>query len=136
MHILIQSLSQWKGRRVSQRFFEEKGFSIHRKWQDQMVEFCAEEGSVALDRYWDEYAAEYVGAAGRCNPDARKVPLEHGYRSRYLDELAAASRLPREPFPSPPLLKCLFEYEKKIRVDNDFARSQTLRFEHLKGPEI
>jgi hypothetical protein len=135
-HILIQSLSRWEGREKCQRSFEEKGFSVHRKWQDRMVEFCGEGGSAELDHYWDEYAAEVVASAGKCHPDGRKLLPEPGYRSAYLDQMAAVSKLPREPFTAPPLLESVFEYEKKIACDSEFSRLETSRFESLKESEI
>lgn len=109
---------------------------VHRKWQERLVEFCGEEGSTELDHYWDEYAAEVVGSAGKCHPDGRKLLPAHGYRSPYLDGLAATSKLPREPFTAPPLIKCVFEYEKTVFLDRDFARSEGRRFESSKDSEI
>jgi hypothetical protein len=135
-HALLGVVSTWRGRQVTQSALEERGFSLPRKWQETMIDFCGPECAVALNRYWDEVAAEVVCSAGKVNPDARKFLIEPGYRSSYLDELATKRDFGEPPYRFPPLLKCLYEYVRKSHRDRAFLDRQTSYFESLKDGEI
>jgi hypothetical protein len=132
---LLQKLSRWQGRGAVQSAFELRGFSLPRIWQERMIQFCGLENAVELNRYWDEVAAETISSAGKGDPKQRKFLVEPGYRSSYLDELAAKMNFAEPPFRYPPLLKGLHEYLKKYS-DRTFAPKESAFFESIKEPEI
>ena len=101
-----------------------------------MIDFCGDENAVVLNRYWDEVAAEVFCSAGKVNPDSRKFIVEPGYRSAYLDELAAKMDFSEAPYRHPPLARCLFEYVKRTRCDRTFIDNEISHFEMLKKEEI
>lgn len=133
---LIQALSTWRGREAVQRAIEDKGFLVHRRWQERIASCCGAEHADELTRYWDECAAEFVRCAGKVHSDARWFGVEPAYRSSYLDELAANGDFATASYRYPPLLKCVYEYINKLKSDRGFLDSETSYFESLKVQEI
>jgi len=135
-HLLLDLLSKWPGRRATEALLEAKGFSLHRSWQQYMVDLCGPENEAVLHRYWDEYAAEYVGAAGRISPHHRTYPPQPTYRSAYLDELAAAATFAEGRYRNLAFPRCVYEYIRRMFTDRAFVDAERNKFESLKEPEI
>jgi hypothetical protein len=129
---LLQSLSRWPGRRATQAAIEQRGFLLHRGWQERTIDFCGR-NDAELEQYWDEFATEWVSCAGHCNPDARVFPIAPIYRSSHLDELVARMDFADPSYRGPPL-RCLYEY-KRAHHDRAFVSNETAYFE-LKELEI
>jgi hypothetical protein len=132
---LLQSLSKWPGRRATESAIEQRGFFLHRKWQERMIDSCGKDGA-ELDRYWDEFATEWVCCAGQGRPNARRFAVEPTYRSSYLDGLAAKMDFAEPPYRYPPLLRCLYEYHRRTNSDRAFLEEELAHFEALKELEI
>lgn len=131
-HALLDELSRWAGRRPIQTAFETRGFLVHKSWQTRAIQFCGGEKSSLLNRYWDEVAMETIGCAGQGDPNARCFGIQPKYRSAFLDELAAKVDFAEPPFRSFPLIKCLFEYRKKLTYDREFLFDEAAFFGNLK----
>jgi len=131
---LLQSLGRWPGRPVIQATLERRGFLLHRKWQERIIQFCGN-GTTELDRYWDECASEWICCAGRANPNARTFSVGPSYRSAYLDGLAAKVDFAEPPYRFPALLKDLYEYKKAFK-DRSFVENERKHFETLKQQEF
>jgi hypothetical protein len=128
-------LAHWTGREPTQRAFEAIGFSLHKAWQNEIVQFCGEQQSDLINRYWDEVAIETMQSLGQGAPDKRAFAIQPKYRSTFLDELFAARDFVEPRFPSPPLVKCLFEHERKVLSDREFAKSRIAFFSSLQKQE-
>lgn len=123
-HPLLRSLANWPGRGPTQRAFEAHRFGVHKAWQDRVIKFCGQEQSSLITRYWDEVASETIQCLGKGVPDQRKFVIPPNDRSAFLDELFAARDFLEPKYPSPSLIKCLFEYEKSILLDRQFAEAE------------
>jgi hypothetical protein len=123
-HPLLDTLANWTGRGPTQRAFETLGFSIHKAWQNEIIQFCGEQQSDLLNRYWDEVAVETMQSLGRGAPDQRAFVVQPKYRSAFLDELFASRDFVEPNYPSPPLVKGLFEHDKKVLLDREFRESR------------
>lgn len=134
-HPLLRTLAKWQGRGPTQRSFEALGFSLHKAWQNRMLNFCGEQRSLLINRYWDEVAIETMLSLGQGDPDQRVFAIKPEYRSALLDELFAARDFVELPFRYPPLVKCLFEYSKKIYVDLAFREQEMTFFRNLQNTE-
>lgn len=132
---LLRIVATWPGRGPTQLAFEARGFALHRAWQDRVIEFCGQEQSCLLNRYWDEVAQETVLCLGRGVPDTRVFVIQPSHRSKFLDELFTARDFLEPEYPSPPLIKCLFEYEKRILRDAEFRESERAVFVDLQKAE-
>jgi hypothetical protein len=133
--LLLRALLTWAGREKTQSSFEAKGFLAHRKWQERVVDFCgAAHAAAEVNRYWDEVSREIVCSAGKCAPQIRKFSVEPGYRSSYLDELAARKEFAHPELRYPPLLKCLYEYVRESGSVN-YVANETTFFENPKLDE-
>jgi hypothetical protein len=119
-HPLLDAVSKWPGRGPTQRAFEALGFSLHRVWQDEIIQFCGEQQSELVNRYWDEVAMETMQSLGKCDSDERYFAVQPQYRSTFLDELFAARQPVEPPYRGPPLVTCLLEHIKKIDTDREF----------------
>jgi hypothetical protein len=135
-HALIEALATWPGRKATETVLDERGFSVHRAWQDRIIQFCVAETAETIHRYWNEVAQEYVTSAGKCNPDTRRFLVEPSYRSSYLDELATKVDFAEPPFRYPPLIKCIFEYNKKSYSDRAFFSNDVAAVEQYKESEF
>jgi hypothetical protein len=133
--VLLDVLSRWAGRRVAQTAFEARGFLVHRSWQARAIQFCGEEKLNLINRYWDEVAMETISCVGQGDPNARIFVIQPKYRSPFLDELFARADFAELPFRSFPLIKCLFEYRKKLTYDREFLFDEIAFFENLKNLE-
>jgi len=134
-HPLLHAVANWPGRRPTQLRFEALGFSIHKAWQEEIIQFCGEQQSPLLNRYWDEVAIETMQSLGQGAPDQRAFVIQPQYRSVFLDELFAA-RAPIEPaYPSPPLVRCVFEHFKKVYLDAEFREQRVAFFSGLQKAE-
>lgn len=134
-HPLLRALAGWPGRAPTQRTFEALGFSIHRAWQNEIIQFCGEQQSNLLNRYWDEVAIETMQSLGQGDPDQRTFVIQPQYRSAFLDELFAARDIVEPPFRYPPLVKCLLEHYKKVWLDREFRENRVAVFSHLQQAE-
>jgi hypothetical protein len=134
-HALLDVLSAWHGRRTVQTAFEARGFLVHKSWQTRVIALCGEEKRDLLNRYWDEVAMETIACVGQGDPQARIFAVQPKYRSPFLDELAAKADFAEPPFRSFPLIKCLFEYRKRLIYDREFLFDETAFFENLKSLE-
>ncbi len=132
---LIQFLSTWVGRQATQNAFEARGFRVHRTWQEREINFCGKEHAVEINRYWDEFAQETVCSAGKAAPNLRKFGVEPGYRSSYLDELAAKKDFVDSVITDAPLVRCLYEHLKRAFSDIEFCLNEASFFENLKEHE-
>lgn len=134
-HPLLRAVARWPGRGPTQLAFETLGFTIHRESQNEIIQFCGEQQSQLINRYWDEIALETMQCLGRCNPDQRWFDTQPEYRSAFLDELFAA-RAPIElPYRNPPLVRCLLEHIKKTSSDREFNEKRVALFTGLKKAE-
>lgn len=134
-HPLLRAVAGWPGRGPTQRAFEALGFSVHRAWQNELIQFCGEQQSNLLNRYWDEVAIETMQSLGQGSPDQRTFTIQPQYRSAFLDELCAARDFVEPKFPSPPLVKCLFEHHKKVWFDQEFREQRAAYFSRLQDAE-
>jgi len=132
---LLRALGGWPGRSPTQRAFEALGFSVHRAWQIELIQFCGEQQSNFLNRYWDEVAIETMQSLGKGNSDQRTFVIQPQYRSAFLDELFAARDIVEPQFPNPPLVKCLFEHFKKVWSDREFRENRVAFFSRLQEAE-
>jgi hypothetical protein len=135
-HPLLQTLASWTGRRPTQKAFEAIGFSIHNAWQDEIIQSCGKQRSDLINRYWDEVAIETMQSLGQGHSDARKFVIEPKYRSAFLDELSAIMDFADSRFRSPSLVKCLFEYHRKVFEDQDFRQRRVTFFADLRKAEV
>jgi hypothetical protein len=134
-HPLLRAVSKWPGRGATQLAFEALGFSVHRAAQNAIIQFCGEQQAQLLNRYWDEVAIETMQSLGQGNPDARAFVIQPNYRSALLDELFAARAPIEEPFRTPPLVRCLFEYSRKVYFDREFRENRVMFFDRLQKAE-
>lgn len=134
-HSLLRTVATWPGRGPTQLAFEALGFSLHRARQNRIIQFCGEERSGLLNRYWDEIAKETMHSLGQAAPDEREFVIQPEYRSAFLDELFAQRDFIEPPFRYPPLVKCLFEYHKRIYLDREFRESEVVFFSNLRDSE-
>jgi hypothetical protein len=134
-HPLLRAVAKWPGRGPTQLAFEALGFSVHRASQNDILQFCGEEQAPLLNRYWDEVAIETMQSLGQGNPDQRRFVIQPEYRSAFLDELFAARAPIEEPFRSPPLVRCLFEYDKKVYLDREFCAKRVALFDLAQAAE-
>jgi hypothetical protein len=123
-HPLLNVMANWPGRVSTQLAFEARGFSVHRAWQNRMIEFCGEQQADLLNRYWDEVALETMRRAGKVISEMRYFGIEPKYRSAFLDELFAARDFLEPPFQVAPLIRCLFEHLKKTWFDAEFGNNE------------
>jgi hypothetical protein len=134
-HPLLRTVASWPGRGPAQLAFEALGFSIHRAWQNRIVQSCGEQQAHLLNRYWDEIALETMQSLGMGAPDQRAFGIQPEYSSAFLDDLFAARDFVEPPFVSPPLIKCLFERSKKIWFDAEFRDTENAFFDSLQAAE-
>ena len=134
-HPLLRAVGRWPGRVPTQIAFEALGFSLHRACQNEIIQFCGEQQSDMLNRYWDEVALETIQSLGRGYPDLRVFTIQPQYRSAFLDDLFAARAPIEEPFRSPPLIRCLFEHTKRIYLDTEFRQKRIAIFRSLRMAE-
>ncbi|WP_312017397.1 hypothetical protein [Bradyrhizobium sp. AUGA SZCCT0431] len=134
-HPLLRVVSKWPGRGPTQRAFEALGFSLHSVWQNEIIEFCGEQQSDMLNRYWDEVALETMLSIGKCDSDMRYFAIQPQYRSAFLDELFAARGPIEPPYQSPPLLKCLLEHHKRVWTDREFRENRSALFHRARAAE-
>jgi hypothetical protein len=134
-HPLLRAVASWPGRGPTQLAFEALGFSIHRARQNRIIQFCGDQQSDLLNRYWDEVATETMQSLGQGDPDERAFAIQPAYRSAFLDELFAARDFVELPFRYPPLVKCVFEYIKRIYLDREFRESEATFFRSLQNLE-
>jgi hypothetical protein len=134
-HPLLRAVATWPGRVPTQFAFEALGFSLHRVWQNEIIEFCGEHQSQLLNRYWDEVALETMQSIGKCHSDMRHFAFQPQYRSAFLDELFAARGPIEPPYRSPPLLKCLLEHHKKVWEDREFMENRSALFRRARAEE-
>jgi hypothetical protein len=133
-HPLLRTIASWPGRGPTQLAFEALGFSMHKAWQNRMIQFCGEQARL-LDQYWDDVALETMQSLGKGAPDQRAFVIQPKYRSAFLDELFAARDFVEPAFPSPPLIKCMFERSKKIWFDPKFRAREASFFDDLHSAE-
>ena len=126
-HPLLRAVANWPGRGPTQLAFEALGFSIHRARQNRIIQFCGDQQSDLFNRYWDEVAMETMQSLGQGDPDERAFAIRPAYRSAFLDELFAARDFVELPFRYPPLVKCMFEYIKRIYLDREFRERERQR---------
>ncbi|MBR1123026.1 hypothetical protein JQ628_15980 [Bradyrhizobium lablabi] len=134
-HPLLDAVSKWPGRGPTQRAFEALGFSLHKVWQDEIIQFCGEQQSGLINRYWDEVAMEAMRSMGQCDSDERYFAAQPRYRSSFLDELFAVRGPIEPPYRGPPLLGCLLEHIKKIDTDREFRERRNLAFKRAQASE-
>lgn len=134
-HPLLRAVATWLGRRPTQLAFEARDFALHRAWQDRVIEFCGQGQSCLLNRYWDEVAQETMQCLGRGVPDTRAFVIQPCQRSKFLDELFTARDFLEPEYPSPPLIKCLFEYDKRLLRDAEFRETERAVFVDLQRAE-
>jgi hypothetical protein len=134
-HPLLRAVASWPGRGPTQLAFEALGFTLHKAWQNRIIQFCGEQRSDLLHRYRDEIALETMQSLGQGAPDQRAFIIQPRYRSDFLDELFAASDFVEPRFPSPPLVKCLFDRFKKIYLDAEFRDNENVFFGLLRKAE-
>lgn len=134
-HPLLRAVAKWPGRGPTQLAFEALGFTIHRASQSEIIQFCGEQQSQLINRYWDESALETMQCLGQCNPDQRWFAIQPEYRSAFLDELFAARAPIEEPYRNPPLVRCLLEHIKKVYSDREFNEKRIALFSGLKTAE-
>jgi len=134
-HPLLLAIASWPGRSPTQLAFESLGFAIHKARQSRIIQFCGEQQSHLLNRYWDEVSLETMQSLGQGNPDTRGFVIQPRYRSVFLDELFAARDFVELPFRSPPLVKCLFDRTKKIYFDAEFRENEVAFFRQLQKLE-
>jgi hypothetical protein len=134
-HPLLSTVVRWPGRGPTQLAFEALGFAIHGVWQNRIIQFCGEQQSHLLNRYWDEVALETMQCLGQGAPDQRAFVIQPKYRSIFLDELFAARDFVEPTFRYPPLVKCLFDHAKKIYFDAAFREKEVVFFSDLQKAE-
>jgi hypothetical protein len=134
-HPLLRAVANWPGRGPTQLAFEALGFSIHRARQNRIIQFCGDQQSDLLNRYWDEVATETMQSLGQGDPDERAFAIQPAYRSAFLDELFAARDFVEPPVRSSPLVKCVFEYHKRIYLDPEFRENEVAFFSRLRNLE-
>jgi hypothetical protein len=132
---LLDFLATWRGRGATEAALEDRGFFIHRAWQQRIIDFGGGKEVDNLHRYWNEAAREFVSCAGRGHPDSRTFVVEPRYRSSYLDGLVASRDYASPLFRDPPLVKCVFEYYSRAKLDRSFLESEFSAIEALKGDE-
>jgi hypothetical protein len=130
-HPLLRTVASWPGRGPTQIAFDALGFTIHKARQNRIIQFCGEQQSHLLHRYWDEVALETMQSLGQGDPDQRSFAIQPRYRSGFLDELFAARDFVELPFRYPPLVKCVFDYDKKIYLDAEFRENEVAFFSRL-----
>ena len=133
-HPLLSAVASWPGRGVTQLEFEARGLTLHKAWQSRMIQFCGQECSNLLNRYWDEIASETMQCLGRSSIETRVFVIEPKYRSDFLDELFAARDF-AEPASPAPLIQCLFDYDKRILRDYEFAQTESGFFGKVRTAE-
>ncbi|CAL77635.1 hypothetical protein BRADO3871 [Bradyrhizobium sp. ORS 278] len=134
-HPLLRAVTTWPGRQHTQLAFETIGFSLHRIWQDRVIEFCGQERAALLNRYWDETALETMQSLGRSAPDRRIFQIEPTCRSSFLDDLFAARDFQDPNYPYPPLVKCLFHRAKRLWIDPEFREAEVAFFDRAHRAE-
>ena len=132
---LLRTVANWPGRGPTQLAFEALGFTIHKARQNRIIQFCGEQQSDLLHRYWDEVALETMQSLGQGAPDQRAFVIQPRYRSVFLDELFAARDFVEPSFRYPPLIKCLFDRAKKIYLDEEFRENEVAFFSRLQKAE-
>lgn len=135
-HPLLTALANWQGRVSTQLAFEARGFVVPRAWQNRMIEFCGEDQSDLLNRYWNEVALETMRCAGKVLSETRYFGIEQKYRSTFLDELFAVRDFVEPPFQTPPLVRGLYEHMKKSWFDREFANSESAFIRMQKRQEV
>jgi hypothetical protein len=100
-----------------------------------MIQFCGEQQSLLLNRYWDEIGLETMQCLGRSSIETRVFVIGPKYRSDFLDQLFAARDFV-EPASSAPLIQCLFDYDKRIWRDHEFAQTESGFFTKVRAAEI
>jgi hypothetical protein len=70
-HPLLRTVANWPGRGPTELAFEALGFTIHKARQNRVIQFCGEQQSHLLNRYWDEIALETMQSLGQGDPDQR-----------------------------------------------------------------
>jgi hypothetical protein len=134
-HPLLHAVASWPGRGPTELAFEALGFTIHKAQLNRIIQFCGEQKSHFLNRYWDEVALETMQSLGQGDPDQRAFVIQPRYRSAFLDELFAARDFVEPQFPCPPLVKCLFDRFKKIYLDAEFRNNENTFFSQLQKAE-
>jgi hypothetical protein len=133
--VLLDFLATWKGRGVTQAELEQRGFFIHRAWQERVIDFGGGRDADNVHRYWDEVAREFVARAGNGHPDSRTFVVEARYRSSYLDDLAMRRDYSSPLFRDPPLERGVPEYCSRTSLDRSFLESESAAYEELKHEE-
>ncbi len=134
-HPLLEIVTKWPGRRPTQIAFEALGFSLHRAGQDELTQFCGAQCSDLLNRHWDEVAIETMQSLGLGAPDQRTFTIVPKYRSAFLDELFAARDFVEPPFVAPPLIRCVFEYHRRVWEDRAFRENRIAFLRGLRRAE-
>jgi hypothetical protein len=134
-HPRLRAVTRWSGRRPTQLAFEALGYTLHRTWQDRVIQCCGDEQSDLVNRYRDDCALETMQSLGQSNPDQRMFLIEPQYRSAFLDELFVARDFVEPKFRYPPLIKCLFFRAKRIWVDAEFRESERAFFDRAHQTE-
>jgi hypothetical protein len=128
------ALSRWLGRAYLLKELEERGFAIHKHYEQIVMDQCPGETGRNLALYWDEMAREYICSCGLAKSWIRQFPAMECYRSNYLDELDR--HRPHSPdFQRAPMHPCILAFETK-RLRSAYALEITERLEALKSNEI
>lgn len=95
-----------------------RGFSLPALYRTEMTKFCESNLTPSLEEYWSESVREYVLCGGRADPQRRRFMGQIGYRSTYLDRLAADLAEPRQAGHSQ-LHPCLQQWSNERRRSSD-----------------
>lgn len=125
MSPLLTFLSSWKGRSFVESEIEQRGFFIHRHYQEEIRNYCHANGIIDdVNKYWEEVAKEWVMSAGHAFSDRREFSGDTAYRSDYLDQLSIAREPSEAQLRFSSLNPCIrrFQIEDRITKHDMFRR--------------
>jgi hypothetical protein len=133
---LIEALKRWRGRPFVMQELQRRGFHAPARYEGLVAKHCDAEAARDLGLYWDEIAREYICSRGTAQWWVREFPRESGYRSSYLDKLAA--HRPVSPhFQRAHMHPCILAFETKRKLQPGFFVAEiTEPLEKLKREEI
>lgn len=121
---LMMALATWDGFVALTDSLSNDGLRLPIRYREEILRSADCRSIDEVERYWAEYAREYVRAAGQVIIESRSFAIPTVYRSSYLDKLASDCSERGDTVSSPPflpLLPCLRKLERRRQRDPTLA---------------
>lgn len=124
MNKLNNAVAQWDDYERLESGLKQRGFGLHHDYRQAIIEIGNISHPTSLDRYWREYAREYVTSLNSVESNTRTFNGALTYRSTLLDDYASSLPYNDQPTFSLPLLPSLRSLQKRLDTGESLATQQ------------